>query len=309
MTVEEMTETLDRLGIEVIGTRGYEVQAACPAHKERTGHEDRNPSWYINADTGAHICFSCGWKGNLYTVISYAAQVDYDKAQEWLGSPASLTARLNRVVAERPEQVFEEPTRISEAMLSAFTIPPDYALTARGLSPSAVSRYSIKWDERNKHWIIPIRDPRTDLLLGWQEKGFDSRYFRNRPSGVKKSETLFGYSENVNNWAVVVESPLDVVRLASLGIPGIATYGSHVSVEQFKLLRGLDKVVFAMDNDEAGRASSKELLELSKQYGVESSYFHYGDIDVKDVGAMSKAEVLSGIKNARHMARGERAYL
>ena len=57
MTIEEMEDTLERLGIEVVSTRGSEIQGYCPAHVERTGHEDRNPSWWINSDTGAHICF------------------------------------------------------------------------------------------------------------------------------------------------------------------------------------------------------------------------------------------------------------
>ena len=60
MTVEEMEDTLARLEIAVTSIRGVEIQALCPAHFERTGKEDHNPSWYINADTGAHICFSCG---------------------------------------------------------------------------------------------------------------------------------------------------------------------------------------------------------------------------------------------------------
>ena len=54
MTVDEMTDTLTRLGVEIVGSRGYEIQAHCPAHLERTGKQDRNPSWYINADSGAH---------------------------------------------------------------------------------------------------------------------------------------------------------------------------------------------------------------------------------------------------------------
>ena len=54
MTIEEMEATLADLGIKVIGARGWEVQGECPAHEERTGHPDRNPSWYINADSGAH---------------------------------------------------------------------------------------------------------------------------------------------------------------------------------------------------------------------------------------------------------------
>ena len=64
MTSDEAEDLLDRLGIEICGVNGYEIQAKCPAHVERTGHEDHNPSWWFNSDTGAHICFSCQFKGN-----------------------------------------------------------------------------------------------------------------------------------------------------------------------------------------------------------------------------------------------------
>ena len=35
--------------------RGSEVNGLCPMHKQRTGKEDRRPSWWINTETGAHI--------------------------------------------------------------------------------------------------------------------------------------------------------------------------------------------------------------------------------------------------------------
>ena len=303
MTIDEMTTTLERLGIEIIGNRGDEIQAHCPAHLERTGKTDRNPSWYINADSGAHNCFSCGWKGNLYSLISYVTKVDYDQAGEWMGSIDSLTTRFSRLTKEERPKI-EEPTRITESMLHAFTSPPTYAMAARGLSTTAVSNYCLKWDDRNRNWIIPIREPRTDTLIGWQEKGYDHRYFNNKPAGVKKGETLFGYGENLYNWAVIVESPLDVVRLASLGIPALATYGAMVTKAQFNLIRGLDRVIFAMDNDDAGKASSLALLHMCDEMNTEAWFFNYGDIDVKDVGAMSLDEVKFGIDNAHHMVKG-----
>lgn len=305
MTVEEMTSTLEQLGIRVESTRGDEIQALCPAHEERTGKADRNPSWWINAESGLHNCFSCGWKGGLYSLISYVTGVDYDDAKEWDSSTTGLLARFERITNPIKPKI-EEPARVTESMLSAFTSPPDYATSARGLSRLAVENYGVKWDERSKNWIIPIREATTDKLIGWQEKGFDHRYFNNRPSGVKKSETLFGYNELVTNWAVVVESPLDVVRLASLGFPGVAVYGAKVSKAQFNLLRGLDKVIFAMDNDEAGKASSAEMLEMCNALGLEAWFFNYGTIDVKDVGAMSLDEIRFGINNANHMVKGKK---
>jgi DNA primase len=303
MDTEEMQLTLERLGIEVISTRGDEVLGHCPAHLERTGKEDNNPSWYINADSGVHNCFSCGYKGNLYSLIAYVQDIDYDKAKEWADSVDGMTARFNRIISERPKEVFE-PIRITESMLGAFTTPPDAALQSRGLSSSAVSNYGIKWDATHENWIIPVRDPLSDKLIGWQEKGYNHRYFNNKPAGMKKGEALFGYSEVVTNWVLVVESPLDVIRLASLGYSGVATFGTSVSVTQFNLIRGFDKIIFAMDNDTAGRAASQDMLKRCQDMGVEAWFFNYGESGVKDIGGMSLDEVNFGIEVARHMVKG-----
>ena len=102
-----------------------------------------------------------------------------------------------------------------------------------------------------------------------------------------------------------MESPLDVVRLSSVGVEdAVAVFGAKVSHAQFNIIRGAERIIFAMDNDEAGRVSSESLLYMSKEMGVECWFFHYGDIDVKDVGAMSKTEIVDGINKATHMIRG-----
>jgi DNA primase len=309
MTVEEMQDTLARLGMEAITTRGDEVQSYCPAHEERTGHADRNPSFWINSDTGAFICFSCQFKGNLYTLLSYVGGVELDKAREWFASPSALVSRFNRLTQEQKGPI-EEPTIITESMLSAFVDPPQEALDARGLSLQAARAYELRWDSRNENWIIPIRDAKTEKLLGWQEKGYKQRYFNNRPAKIKKSDSLFGYKQYVGSDMIVVESPLDVVRLASVGIRGgVATYGALVSASQLLYLRGADRLIFALDNDEAGKNASMKMLHTCREFGMEAWFFSYAHTDMKDIGGMSLDEVRLGIANARHSVHGLRAVL
>jgi DNA primase len=304
MTVDDMKDTLTRLGIEYYSERGDEVQAACPAHKDRTGHEDRNPSFYINADSGAFICFSCQWKGNVYTLVNYI-HGDVD-ANTWLNEGGGLSMRMERITRVVPN--IQEQTHITESMLSAFTAPPEDALKSRGLTKEAAKFFDLLWDARNKNWVIPIRDVVTNKLLGWQEKGYDRRYFRNYPTGVQKSQALFGYGQYVSGDMIVVESPLDVVRLASLGFTGgVATYGALVSSAQFNLIRGGERVVIAMDNDEAGHKSSMSLYTLCREMDKEAWFFNYNHLDVKDIGGMSLDEVKFGIDNAKHIAKGWRA--
>jgi hypothetical protein len=62
-----------------------------------------------------------------------------------------------------------------------------------------------------------------------------------------------------------------------------------------------------MDNDKAGRESSKALLGWSLRLGFEARFFNYDHVDVKDIGGMSKDEIFSGVANARHSLHGEKA--
>jgi hypothetical protein len=303
MTLEEMKDTLVSLGLNVNDTRGDEIQINCPAHKERTGKEDRNPSLWINADSGAFICFSCQWKGNIYTLIEQVSGVagggNLNLAEK---VESSLRSRFQRLT--NPKEIkHEEPVIIHESMLSAFKGVPNFICLSRGLLPDVAWKYGVRWNSNDKSWIIPIRDPLTNKLMGWQEKGHERRIFKNT-TRVKKSDALFGYDLYEGGDMIVVESPLDVIRLASVGFPGgVAVYGCIVSDVQFNLIRGGKRVIFAMDNDKAGNEATRDLLRRSKEAGLECWLFNYSQTDMKDVGGMSQAEIVWGLENATHMLR------
>lgn len=316
MRLEEMELVLTRLGITPISNRGSEILALCPGHKEITGREDHNPSWWINSDTGAHICFSCGYRGGLWGLIAHVkglkdanGLLDFADAKDWLYlSFDNITLGLEEDEEEEPEEVFKEVTHIGESRLALFTEPPAHALKARGLTAEAARQYELLWDPAHSNWITVIREPYTNKLLGWQEKGHSRRFFRNYPQGVEKSRTLFGFQQYSGGQMIVVESPLDVVRLRSVGITGgVSTYGALVSKEQLSLIREADEIVFALDNDDAGRSSSKRMLDLSFKLGFEAWFFNYSGTDMKDVGGMSKAEILEGLSSAKHVVNGEAA--
>ena len=217
MRLEEMETVLRRLSIEPVNARGSEILALCPGHKEITGKEDRSPSWWINSETGAHICFSCGFKGNLWSLIATAQGLkdangflDYADAKDWLYLSFD-NIQLGTNEEEEIEPVFKEVTNITESRLALFTYPPQHALTARGFTLQAAEKHQLLWDTAHSNWISVIRDPHSNKLLGWQEKGFSRRYFRNYPVGVEKSTTLFGFNQYTGGRMIVVESPLDVV--------------------------------------------------------------------------------------------------
>jgi hypothetical protein len=309
----DIERVLLSLDLQLYAQRGAEVNGLCPMHKKRTGKEDNHPSWWINSETGAHICFSCGYKGNVYTLVSDVRGIDYHEAREYVNDKEDMPIdSLMKRIKELPQYVQAEPEAIpmSEARLAVYTEPPDIELKKRFLKRGAVKVHGVLWDVKNEAWILPIRDPDDGVLWGWQEKGARGRFFKNQPAGVRKSKTVFGVQIlSSNHDLIIVESPLDAVRLTGLGHNAISTYGAIISEDQAKIMRRAPRVIAAMDNDKAGHTANEQMRGFSRKYGMELSYFNYTGIDVKDVGDMTESEIEKGIQTARTSILGKAAYL
>lgn len=309
----DVERVLLSLDIPLYAQRGIEVNGLCPMHKKRTGKEDHNPSWWINSESGAHICFSCGYKGNLYTLVADVKGIDYLDAKDYVNDKEEMPIdALMKRIKELPQYVVPEEAQLgmSEARLAVYTTPPDIELKKRFLTREAVEKCGVLWEDTNQAWILPIRDPNEYTLLGWQEKGARGRFFKNQPVGVKKSKTVFAIEVlETDKPVVVVESPLDAVRLIGMGINSISTFGAMPSVDQIKLMSRAPRVYAAFDNDQAGKKASEELRLQARKYGIDLCYFNYTGIDVKDVGDMMEEEIQGGLATARSMIYGKEAYL
>lgn len=308
----DVEKVLLSLDVSLTAQRGDEVQGLCPMHKARMGTEDHNPSWWINTVTGVHFCFSCGYKGNIYTLVADLKGMDYFDAKDYVeqDSEVAVDVLLKRI-RELPQYIPTQTDEIgmSEARLAVYTDAPDIELKKRFLTRESANKYGILWDKENEAWILPIRDAESFTLMGWQEKGARGRFFRNQPVGVKKSKTMFGInvvSEN-EEW-VVVESPLDAVRLGALGYNGVATFGAILSEDQAKIMRRASVIYAAFDNDEAGKKACEQMLGYARKYGIELKFFNYEGIDVKDIGDMIPSEVHRGLETSKDRVWGKAAY-
>lgn len=317
---------LDALGIQY-DERGHEANALCPAHLARTGKEDGNPSWWINLDTGQHICFSCGYKGNLAQLVCDVNEFyiktwdskylyDYATAQTWLAEMSSIPVeRLIEMMKTLPNRIEEapKPLEMSEARLALFVEPPLEVLSSRNLTLESANKYGVLWDEKRSTWILPLREPHFNRLMGWQEKGTLNRTFFNRPAGLQRAKTLFGVDVQNDDTVILVESPLDCLRIHSAGKAGaVASCGTTISDDQIKLLRRSERVICAFDNpniDAAGKKASAEMVKLGRKYGLNLFFFNYGNSSKKDPGDLTDEEIQWGIDNAQSAVLGELAYV
>ncbi len=285
----DVAGVLQQLGVDVRRVGEKEISACCPVHERVTGRADGSPSWSMNANTGLWICYSCGARGTLSSLVS-----------ELSGEPDAIVAVHNLLLhsgIERLNAVPQEQKRVEVDWreFAKFKAPSDERLLTRKISRESAQKYGVRFDVSAQSWILPIVDPFGELL-GWQEKG--KTMTRNYPVGVKKSETLFGIDKASFPIGLLVESPLDVVRLDTVmdGISGVASFGAAISNTQVKMLsEHFDTLIVALDNDEAGIMSAKRLHKALPSFRHGVKWLHYAHTDAKDIGDMTHEEITTAV--------------
>lgn len=290
--ITNFRDVLDALGVDVRRESGNEIIGCCPVHEKHTGKADRSPSWSMNATTGLWICHSCGARGNLPYLIA-----------EVTGSYESVSSIYHLLMNAGMEQLTKPKAQKIKSEVDwetymSFDKPPYEQLMKRNLKAVVADRYGIRWNSSKNAWVIPIISSTGDLM-GWQEKS--PHGVLNQPKGVTKSETLFGIDRFNSKTAILVESPLDVVRFASAysGMQCLASFGVQVSKRQIELLSELcDSLVIALDNDEAGTTIGSKLFSHLPTFRNGIRWLYYGHTEAKDIGEMSDEEIGFAVKNA-----------
>jgi DNA primase len=266
-------------------------------HEARTGKKDRHPSFSINSEGGYFNCFSCGYRGPFVVLVKDMLEIPYGDAVMWVRQRGGIEKVKKFLAKKQPSQV-DTSKQINEASLALYVTPPIEVCAKRQFLPQDAEECGVLWDTKRKMWIIPVRCPDTGTLWGWQEK--NERYFRNRPPSMTKSLTLFGLHTYEGDLAILVESPLDVVRLRAAGYTaGLASYGAGVSDAQMSIIRDhFDTVIIALDNDKAGTEACARLRKEWLGRGLTLRFLDYSLTDAKDPGDMTDQELTDAINNA-----------
>lgn len=169
-----------------------------------------------------------------------------------------------------------------------------------------------RYDRFRDRIMFPIRNPRGQVI------GFGGRVLdRGEPKYLNSPETpvfskgreLYGLYEGrdairAEDCVIVVEGYMDVVMLAQHGVANaVATLGTATTADHVrKLLRLVDRVVFAFDGDAAGRKAAWRALEASLAQASDTKRIdflflpaeHDPDSYVREHGADGFHEALAG---------------
>jgi DNA primase len=151
-SVEEVKAAADMVAVVSARTQlrkaGARYLGRCPFHEERT------PSFSVNATDKLYYCFGCGAKGDLITFVRETEQLDFAGAIEWLAdrfniqieyeetSPQQDARRRRR---ERLFELLEAAASFYERYLwdsQAGSLARDY-LAGRGLAEDVCREYRL----------------------------------------------------------------------------------------------------------------------------------------------------------------------
>ncbi len=255
------------------------VERCCSHH----ANGDAHPSASLNVDKKLYCCYSGFWAGDVFHLIMMLeGKESFEGVAPVIGDFLTGATRGTAAFSREIEALLAEPVysldlpSYSERVLDPWTKCHPYMLDVRGISRKAHKLLKIGYDDKENRIVFPHFW--KDRLVGWQKRaipeapdwsGTHPTFPKYRSSsGFPKSETLYGYDDAMElggfKTVIALESPMSVARACSLGLlkpRALATFGAKVSKHQIDLLKSFDRVFVWFDDDVAGHAGERKLVE------------------------------------------------
>jgi DNA primase len=239
-------------------------------------HPDRNPSMRIDQVTGIFNCFSCQYKGNLFT---------------YFGEKANKMEIRRQLLKKKIDEVRSESIGLQ---MPEKAMP--YVGNWRNIRPETYTDFEA-FIHPSKDFVgricFPVRD-RTGRIVAFQARstGDQQPKYLNSPPGAKMP--LFPVVEPIQGRILLVEGIFDVLNLHDKGLTNaVCCFGvKNVTEEKLQVLSvaGIEGVDVFLDNDEAGQTGSAKVRELCEKVGLDSRNIAFGDKSL-DAGALVQSQV------------------
>lgn len=276
--------------------RGELIHSCClPGGRHRNG--DAAASASLNYRKLVYRCHGCGGRGGLLWLIGVCRDQDSDEARAWLsgatgtgGALMDLSRLLELVdaLAKAPEGRPPLP-RFDHSMLDPWDFIHPYMTQMRGVPEQTLDHFRVGYAERYPMGQ-GITQPRITIplfwkgdLVGWQARALlkgDQPKYKNSPE-FPRDRVLYGDTEH--DVAVVVESPLTVLRRHHHMPNVLGTFGAQVADAQVRLLQRYRRVILCFDPDSAGWNATEyvgnQLTAHTQVWAWENPY----DVDLGDM--------------------------
>lgn len=271
MRVDELLQE-KRIDYKVSG-RDYVVKCLSP------DHEDSNPSMRIDNITGIFNCFSCGFKGNLFTHFGAAANFLEIKRQKL---KTSIEEKRSASVG------FEFPKGF---------LP--YKGNWRGIQPETYKHFDafMHHDSQfNGRIVFPIRDI-TGKVVAFNGRHMTMteipKYLIYPPQA--KLPLYPSNAKAIKGKVILVEGIFDMVNLWDKGLKNvICCFGTkNIDIEKLSILKmqNIAGVDIMFDGDNAGQEAAEDLKIMAEKVGLIPRNINLGSNI--DPGGLAQAKVSS----------------
>ena len=266
MNVEELLQTKD---IQYV-PKGADFEVRCLNPK----HEDKHPSMRIDKVTGIFNCFSCDFKGNLFTLYG---------------------ERVNLLQQKRDLLIKKIKNKVAESIGLAFPtsfIP--YEGDWRNIKPETYKKFEA-FTCHDKDYVgrvlFPIRDisGRISAFNGRHMSGGLPKYLIS-PAGAKMP--LFPQVHPIKGTVILVEGIFDMLNLYDKGLTNtICCHGTrNVNEDKLSVLRiqGIEEVYIFFDGDEPGQKAAESIKIMCENLDLATKNIC---LDDSDPGELTAAQV------------------
>ena len=228
-------------------------------------HADSSPSMRIDKITGIFNCFSCGYKGNIFTHF---------------GEKANQLQLRRELLKKRIREKRSESVGLS---FPKGSIP--YVGNWRDIKPETYKRFEAFQHHDTDHIgriVFPVRDisGRIVSFNGRHTTGGTPKYMIS-PAGAKMP--LFPIVVPIQGDVILVEGIYDMVNLHDKGLTNaVCTFGTkNINEDKLRMLsiQGVEEVIIFFDGDTAGQDAAKEVKEMVEQAGLTSRNVNLKDTD------------------------------
>lgn len=228
-------------------------------------HADSSPSMRIDKITGIFNCFSCGYKGNIFTHF---------------GEKANQLQLRRELLKKRIREKRSESVGLS---FPKGSIP--YVGNWRDIKPETYKRFEAFQHHDTDHIgrvVFPVRDisGRIVSFNGRHTTGGTPKYMIS-PAGAKLP--LYPIVEPIQGSIILVEGIYDMVNLHDKGLTNaVCTFGTkNINEDKLRMLsiQGVEEIIVFFDGDTAGQDAAKEVKEMVERVGLTSRNVALKDTD------------------------------
>ena len=298
---EIILNLLEARNIKNIKISGNEIRCCCPFH------EEINPSFSINLETGKYICFSgnCGKKGNIVSFISELTGKDYKEVEKSLQINFE-NIKYNNIIKETLNSLIDKKDELNCIKYNSYKFvelkdlrDEDIILKLINIPKEISDIVKLKICLSNpykRRLVVPIAENVFEFRDITKKSDKKCLY----ESGIKISNYLFTIIINKEDDSIfVTEGTKDAMSVAGFGFNSCCTFGVNISSKQIAniLKLGINKVYVLRDNDEAGKKSAINTYKEIKKF-IDCKIIKYPkDFQYKDPNEMkTKQDFIDLIK-------------